>query len=655
MKSPFAKGRFEHEASQIYFLPTEIIPHLEEFKSTYIVGSRGSGKTTLLKSLSWNERIQNETLLAQLDGNPFRGAFIGTYVQLPKIQVRSIDVWLQDEDDQNYGEMFALYLDLIAIELMTGACAELLAFGNLNVPFAIEQEQVRKSTNLYKTYLLMNEPPESLRELWNSIRQFRKNFEKSARLRIDPKEFLERYDVPGIGELSRTVGSHLAELMKKAEDHDLVDWHFKICMDEAECLSNLQLRTVNTLVRLCEWPVSYVVSFVGQPRDVTTTLFPKLSQQKADCNIQYLDDLGRNEFKKLCEGVATVRIRSAVNNDSLIFDSSKVLGDLDLNGLVESMVNRSESDTAVQLKGLAENFRSNWAENRIGSANLPYIEAYLADKLELKVPDDSTENKQRRKQESAEFRKKIVAAYLSICNDLKVKKIPYASANMVLGISDNCIRDFISQMDYIFRETGLSVSEFGKLLEGQGKDPISSEIQSNAIHQASEEKDRSIPDSPVLTPIQVGKLVRGLGELTGILQRGGVNTKHLQSSERGVFIKYESVSGSATDSITQMIQDAADAGFLKMKTENDGIIAFRIHCSLSPVYGLSYRGAYYPVPLKDEDLERFLTCEGKDKILQVARSIAQRFEKPQAEQEKQRLLFPDELESFQWKDDHDGV
>lgn len=655
MKSPFAKGRFEHEASQIYFLPSELVPKLEEFKSTYIVGSRGSGKTTLLKSLSWNERIQNQTLLAQLDGDPFRGAFIGSYVQLPKIQVRSIDVWLRDEDDQNYGEIFALYLDLIAIELMIGACADLLAFGNLNVSFEIEQKQLKKSAELYETYLQMDRPPESLREAWNSIRQFRKNYEKYARIRVDPKKFLERYDLPGIGELSRSLGIHLAELLKKAEGQDSVDWHFKICMDEAECLSNLQLRTVNTLVRLSEWPVSYVISFVGQPRDVTTTLFPKLTQQKADCNIEYLDDLRWNEFKKLCEGVATVRVRSAVDNDSLMFDSSKVLGDLDLNGLVESLVNRSESETAVQLKELAEKFRSNWAENRIGSANLPYVEAYLADKLLLKVPDDSTNNKERRKQESAEFRKKIVAAYLSICNDLKVKKIPYASANMVLGISDNCIRDFISQMDYIFRETGLSVSEFGELLAGQEEDPISWEIQSNAIHQASEEKDRSIPDSPVLTPIQVGRLVRGLGELTGILQRGGVNTKHLQSSERGVFVRYESIHKSTTDNITQMIQDAADAGFLKMKTANDGIVAFRIHCSLSPVYGLSYRGAYYPVPLKDEDLERFLACEGNDKILQVARSIAQRFEKPQAEHEKQKLLFPDELELFKWKDDHDEV
>ena len=142
MKSPFSEGRFEHDEKHLYYLPQPFFAELENPKPTFLVGARGSGKTTLLKALNWQQRLQNTTLRRQLQDQPFRGLFIGTYVKLPKIQLGTFDDWLTTLDGGRHGQLLGLYFDLIFLELISAAVADLLAQGQLKISSRVETESV---------------------------------------------------------------------------------------------------------------------------------------------------------------------------------------------------------------------------------------------------------------------------------------------------------------------------------------------------------------------------------------------------------------------------------------------------------------------------------------------------------------------------------
>lgn len=113
MTTPFSKGRYEYDSNPSFYLPKNIFNEVEVHKPVYIIGSRGSGKTTLLKSLNWRERIKNNSLKRQLSDQPFQGLYIGTYVKLPKFQLRSFSRWLESEDKDRRGKIIGLYIESI--------------------------------------------------------------------------------------------------------------------------------------------------------------------------------------------------------------------------------------------------------------------------------------------------------------------------------------------------------------------------------------------------------------------------------------------------------------------------------------------------------------------------------------------------------------
>ncbi len=644
MKSPFSKDRFEHIPHHIYYLPQTIISLLEESKPSYVIGSRGSGKTTLLQSLNWKERRSNRWLREALNGDSFRGQFIAEYVKLPHFKVRSLMRWLDDADDDDHGMMFGLYLDLISIELLSGALASLISELYFKPSPECEEREVGRFCAEYSHLVdwVEAKAPTTVWACNRLIKQLRNKLEHRARRRVPYQATIDEILIPEIGELSRFFAKRAACLCDSAPSDKDDSWHFKICMDEAECLSERQQKVVNTLIRVSEWPISYVISYVRIPQDISTTLHPALSHQRADRNIVPLDDLKRPEFENLCDGVGTVRVRAHLDKDDVTFSTTSVLGKLDLNVLVEELVQRSESDNAKKIKRMADDFKaSSWAAARSGRASAPYIEGYIASRLALSPPE-AAENDDRRKQESAEFRKKIVAAYLSICNDLNVKRVPYAFDRMVFGISDNCVRDYLSQMHHIFIEANIPLEQF-----------LASNVriatQQVALRNASEEKDTSIPASGVLEPMRVGRLVKGLACLTATLQQGNKKSdQHLRSSERGVFVLDPQLQNGGDDLLLfDLVQEAADAGFLRVFKQGDVIPAFRVHSSLAPKYGFSYRGAYYPVRIKRVDLLSFLDCADSAELDEASTAIAKRVTGSEPS-ENQLMLFPEDVRDL-WK------
>lgn len=624
MTSPFSQNRFEFGGKHTYFLPRPFFSQLEEAKPAYLIGTRGSGKTTLLKALNWKERLENDTLRRHLDNSPFAARYIGTYVKLPTIQLRSFEEWLSPNETL-YGKVVALYLDLISLDLATKAIANLLANGEISLAPDTERELVSAWLDS-NPKVRSHAGSQACSSVWaysNLLSSLRAELEDAAMAAISIADVVARFPIGQIGSFGTSGFKQLAELLGKSGPDVGCRWHFKVCMDEGECLTEFQLRVVNTMFRLAEWPLFPIISFVGRPDDITTTLIPHLSQQVADRNVIELDSMTRHQFEELAEGVATVRVREQSNDDRLAFDTVKVLGKLSINALLTHIIDKSENPRASELVVDAQAFaeesrvdRGNSAEVDDDESPLPIYEAYLRNRLSLPLPPQGRTD--RRREESAEYRKKMVAAYLSICSDLKVRHIPYASADVVFGASDNCVRDYLSQVHELYIESGLTLEVF---LESE----LSIALQSKAILRASEKKRDSIPTSGILAPVQTGQIIKGLSLLTAALQSTSLDGRHLRSTERGQFVlNDDAASSDKYHEVSSAIQDAAEAGFLRLKKEGNQVKYFRVHASLAPAYGFSYRGSYYPASLSIDDIERLRKCDNSNAVTETARQIANR-------------------------------
>ena len=612
MTSPFSEGRFEHEANHFYYLPKSCFPKLEQPHPTYLIGSRGTGKTTLMKSLHWYERLENVTLRRQLNDQPFSAKFIGNYLKLPTIQLKCFDFWLEDTDEATYGNVFGLYLDLICIELISHSISELLARGELRIPPTYETQAVQTWLSDYQCYecFMGQDAPRSVSQFRSRIRQIRRALERNAIQRVSVEITFDMFPAEQIGSLARSLSKKMAEFCKRDEKSHEQPWYFKVCMDEGESLNPLQQRIINTAIRLSEWPLFYIVSYVRSPDDMITTLIPQLTLQKADREVIRLDNFDAVCFQELAEGVATVRCQEELQDPSVTFNTQQILGSLSINRLIKMILKSSENPKAKQLLEKAEKESKKCSE----ATEIPIYETYLAEKLEL--PDSPKKRSEKRRQESIQYRKKMVAAYLSICHEYKVKSVLYASADMVLSISDNCVRDFLSQLDHLFIESGHNLPRF---LKGE----IKWDVQARAFRKASETKRDSIPDSGVLSPVEIGRIVKALARITATIQSSSEDNRHLRSTERGLFqLSSKEHEAEELSQANELIQDAADAGFLHVKGHANEIKSFCVHASLSPAYGFSYRGAYYPVNIDLTDFNILRAAKTDEALCKASDNIS---------------------------------
>ena len=188
----------------------------------------------------------------------------------------------------------------------------------------------------------------------------------------------------------------------------------------------------------------------------------------------------------------------------------------------------------------------------------------------------------------------MVAAYLCICNELGFRP-RYASEKMLFQLSDNCIRDFLAQMDGLYIRRRTDIDNFVAAR-------IPPDEQDQAFRAVSTSKHDFILSSGVSSPNETRWLVDALGELTARLQSGPTIKAALQSTERGVFV-LKLPPDNSLRSVKRVIQEAGEAGFLKLLKAPSGELRFRVHCSLAPFFGFSYRGSYYPVQLQGPILE----------------------------------------------------
>ena len=632
--SPFSLGRFEHERRvHLYYLPERVFNILERNRPVYLIGSRGTGKTTLLQSLNWKERLENVFLKRALNNDLFGGRYIGLYLQMPSFHLASLNEWLKDKDLSVSGPITGIYFDLVWLEMLAEALAGLLIEGTFRASPPQEHELVESVLEKHPELGEVEniERPCTLRKFHKVIQKIRRKLDRFAQFKGDPKDLHYFYTQWQIGEFGNSISSQFADFCDKYSDENERGWHFKICMDEAECLSMLQQRVLNTAVRNSRGAAVYVISYVRDVDDLSSTLVPNLTLQRADRDIIYLDNMTDREFKNLAEGVATVRIQSKLGTHDVSFNTTRVLGKLNINILLNKILSESESVLAKRLLDDANEFSMTPFGMKLCSQGAkepeikvittkppPIYQTYLVQKLNLKVPSAEEERWKRRSQESSQIRKRIVAAYLCLCRELGVS-VRYAFDQMALGMSDKCIRDFLAQINEIYIESDVQLEDFVK---GKG---VSIEKQNKALRRTSNNKKESLPKSGVTAPDKIGRIFDGLAQVTAAIQSSGPDNIALRVSERGWFVvNLKSTKHHNFSEILLLVKEAAEAGFLKIKNIEGGRWIFQVHRSLAAAYGFSYRGAYYQSELYLPELEELITTEDKSQYKAVVSKVISR-------------------------------
>lgn len=594
-QSPFALSRFEYGHTHLYYLPADVFQQLEGEKPIYLIGSRGTGKTTLLTALSWREQVTNPNLKKQLKQSGVRG-YVGVYLRMPSSMVGSLEASLKFGSEALHALVFAYYVDLLWLEELTSILAEIFATGKKTPSISAENATVR---NIIERYECLSSLPaadecRTLRGLTRVLHAARSLLERELVVTEAGAQVSVCFPPGQVGEFGRFVASQLTELHRKKPGAQ--NTYLKVCFDEAECLSPFQQRVMNTMVRLSSFPVFFVISYVRSMDEMSTTLIPKLTLQDADRAIIHLDGIGDESFRLLCEGVVATRIAHQLGRQGVEFSTRALLGSLSINSLLFGMLKDSTSEEARALLKDALILAATPPFTSRDEVEVPPIyQAFLLGEGGVLFQGDRLEPWRIRGQDSAELRKKMVVAYLLICKRFRFK-LKYASADMLLQMSDKCVRDYLSQMNSVFTAANKDLVRF---LES----PVPIDIQADALLAASVAKRQFIPESGVSAPEPTILLVDSLAMLTAQLQTEDVTGKSLASTERGRFVvDFQGRQDSRAIEAQRLISEAAEAGFLKLLDSKNNEWVFRVHCSLAATYGFSYRGAYYPISLGVQDL-----------------------------------------------------
>lgn len=606
-QSPFSKSKYEFNGRNLYYIRDGILSQLEEDKPVVITGSRGTGKTTLLNALNWREQISNESLRVAI-GNGKTSEYLGVYIKISETKPSAFEKWSEVEPSIR-DELFSAYLDLIWLEEVFNGLADLTTFGTLNISPEDEGEICKNFLCLLSKNMINRKPQDidpTFRGAASACRKEWFHIERLATHHVSVSPDTEIFS-PGsqVGSFGREAGLYLSSEIERSSG--LEGYHFKICFDECECLSETQVKMLNTLVRLAKHPCYYVFSFISRPVDLSGTIIPSLSNQLADRIIVELDNMDDQEFTNFAQGVAAVRIQSFSGKKSISFEGEKIFGKISINEFISTILEKSESPSAQKLIHSTSEVKRNPFFHLYKEHENPYYQNYLVEQLKIELVEDNRGKwtKARRHQESKEIRKKMVAAYLSICRDLKTSPI-YASWDVIIQICDRSIRDFLLLMQELYLEFGVDIDTFCSK-----KMPIMK--QNSGIQSFSKKKFESLSSAPSTKTGSVGNIVYAVGIITAMIQSSSPDKSHLRSPERGKFCI--DGTGSVDEcELARTILEATEAGFLKILPKESHDLRFRLHTSLSPYFSTSYRGSYYDYPVQKIELEQILALTSSNEI-----------------------------------------
>lgn len=633
--SPFSDARYEPELMTYFFLPgRDFIFDFSKFQipqSTYLFGSRGTGKTTLLHALDAKRRMdkRDNSLRDALTEFPESPPILGFYMKVSDSSFSLLNSYLEKhcQHDDTYLNLFSLYLDLIWLPNLLKVLHQKSIENEL--PISVENERnylqaIIDEDETIRTIVCKHGAPTFLSTA-RALREMSRSF--NAKISFPDEQI--RVDEPylrfEVGELGHAFCDKLDILLEKTQ-LDRQGWIIKVLVDEAENLTEKERTALNTIVRCARSPISYTIAYVSHPDSINTseTFREQLRSDAHDAQIilsfynlepddEHTLRLDK-QFKYYVEGVIKARLRYRFNLN-IDFSTEALLGKLDINDLLTRILSDSESPAAQRLIESAKQLKEDGLFSK--EVSLPIYQAFLFDN-NAASKGNLLKDGERRRQESQEIRKKMVAAYLAICKEYRKEPSGplYASSDMLLQMSDNCIRDYLRQMDAIFQEVDKTPKEFISM-------SIDVAVQNRALNDASKKKRKSLKSRDLPHPDVINQFVNGLARITVDIQTSDTIEKLLRSTERGIFVVDISGDSKRTNNIVKLVNQAADYGFLIIKKRTNSMLAFRVHCSLSAAFGFSYRGAYYTIPISIDVLHRMAFGRQEESELTVKNYISQ--------------------------------
>lgn len=646
--NPFKPTRFEHDQHPLIWLSPKV-RRLEMLKSVYVSGTRGSGKTTLLKAVNWRERMYNTVLRDQI--RSVLPGYLSVYFRLPDYFTNSISRIRWDKyysgtaDVETLSfEYFSTVVESIALQLVCEAMSTLRAEGHFN--YSIEEEYRVVSSALKSHPELVDFLPKSidaslpigLAELGQAFQSIHRQM-NSAATRGYVDRIVSSLPQNAGGDLLQRFGEAFTSLIHDSPKSKISqDFHIKLCIDDCEVLRPVQQRFMNTLVRKARAPIFWIVSYVGQKFESTSTLIPDQNLTDADRFVLDLDTESDQGFFELCQAVSSLRLHYAAEKEPVPvqttpgrqFDLRRILGPTDINHLFMMATKRTESDDLRRLKNRAEAMMSEiistfegQGENSFGEHEAhgapPIYQTYVIDRLYPKL-SASEVRARTRINFGAYMRRKQRAALLAMCSEFRVSNIPYAGWHVVLSMSDGCIRDFLEIMGEIYEiATRGDVHSIHTFKSRYAAIPWN--VQRRAILTASTAKFVGIKESTATHWAEASKLVECLGRLTSLLQGDHTSLDCLKTPERGVFVfDLDQVAG-ATEAERQDARDLVRAvlhrceadGLLRpylerrpdklaAATMESAVMHYRLHRRFAAHFRYSYRGPYEEVKLPMDDV-----------------------------------------------------
>lgn len=671
--SPFQDMRWESDEENIIWLPPEF-SEWESKRSVYITGSRGTGKTTLLKGLEWKQRLINKSLKNQLGSNPFERRCIGVYLNMPNFVSKHFINWppkIEELDDLTWEEekarVYSLYLEYQILQLFTKAIQGLKILDFLK--FSPHQELKTINEILVERpeirFFLEENEKAGLNDLRLCFKRMHENIRFCAINKI-PLQPTAGYPCLQMGQMLEEVAGILLRLcsMEEGEEEKLDRdnrWTFKVCIDQTESPETYQQKAINTMIARQETgEVSFAIASL-EGVDIESTYIPRHPLTDADREHYPLEKVYRDlkKYRQFIEAVTELRFKKFTGNEGISVNLKEILGEWDINALlypalkrsekekVKSFIRRSEENKGVKLfefkrketslDVLEENtlYRS---EDEITIP--PFYQTYLTEKLEIKLPHDRTDQGEIRAQKSKEIRKKMVAAMLCMCKEFSFD-VPYAGYNMVISMSDRCIRDFLRQMHYIYLEEGDTPTKFMQ-------NNIHPNKQDSAIHKASEKKFSGISNELTYNSSEVMRLINALGVITSKIQSAFNDPLALKNTERGRFeIDFSQMKQTNAKELQKILGLARDSLYIKTigdfySYKDNKKILFRLHRLFAPKFEFSYRGAYYNVSIKGDVLLKICYAEDEQLVSNLIDNIFSEITNPESsKRNKQSILTLD--------------
>ncbi len=655
--NPFRPTRWEHHSDGhplIWFTPTSEV--LAGEKSAYVHGSRGSGKTSLLRSVCWEDLISNPSLRLQRSIVDSRN--VGIYVRFPDHISDSMGMldWGKlfpqaPNPATEYFRFFSLAIELICLEKTLLAVHQLRLDERMSLDAAQELRLVNEVIEEFPPLLQFTDrKPITFVDLSRLFRALVRTMNQAsgqgtiAELiqslpKREPIELL-LFVTERLSGVSRLVGA------KEGPG-------FKFCLDDCEVLHRQQLMSINTLVRKSRFPISWVITAVGDALDSGETFMPQQPLTDADRKVISLDARRRADFGNLCEAVASLRTYFSLPVDkrpqvgrrqiAKFFDLERRLGKQDVNDTIGLMIRRSSSPERGLFQEAAEKLREELWTRKLPYKNkypedsdrLPFYEAYLL--LHWTGLEESfaaaagREDLQRISKyvdrlKSGSFqawmRRKMVAALFHLAGSLGFKRLPLSGVNRVVSLADGSIRDFLEILAEIYdafvgrdgdddpsgAETSLQFALSGS--------KIATRLQTTGIYKASESFFAGVSTNAESHPEFVVSLIEVFGKITSELQTNVGDPSTLGRAERGVFVIdtssdlfFREAKAIDRQVLSEGLKQAELSGYLrsveirrgsttlKAKDQEYQTAGYRLHRRFAPHFRFSYRGAYETIRL----------------------------------------------------------